>query len=151
MNCSYYVYTVLCGLDEFPYTYSCVVDEISFLTEITQSVIWWASEKVTTLFWGQMLEVPSLDCSIVIFSYFLYLGLYFHIAIYDKSTDYIYIHGGMSYHDDDIKPSNRTYALRPGFAPVWNYMETHPDDKHIVSDNTFNILLLDYQWKTVEY
>ena len=39
----------------------------------------------------------------------------------------------MSYHDDDIKPSNRTYALRPGDTPVWNYVESHPDDKHIVS------------------
>ena len=53
--------------------------------------------------------------------------------MYEESTDYVYIHGGMSYHDDDIKPSNRTYALRPGGTPVWDYMETHPADKHIVS------------------
>lgn len=61
--------------------------------------------------------------------------------MYEESTDYVYIHGGMSYHDDDIKPSNRTYALRPGGTPVWDYMETHPDDKHIVS-GYINFLIL---------
>ena len=59
-------------------------------------------------------------------------GLYFHVAIYDEETGYIYIHGGMSFYDDDIKPSNQTYAFKPGkqsVDPVWNYVEQHPDDQ----------------------
>ena len=59
--------------------------------------------------------------------------MYAHVALYDDATGLIYIHGGMSFHDEQIKPSNRTYAVTPSDEPVWNYIESHPADKDIVS------------------
>eukprot|EP00111_Clytia_hemisphaerica_P016497 TCONS_00048912-protein len=74
------------------------------------------------------IDLASHRINVIKFNDLEPVGIYLHVAIYDKETDYIYLHGGVSFYDDEIKPSNQMYAFRPGNDPTWNYIEALPDD-----------------------
>ena len=69
--------------------------------------------------------------------------MYGHVAIYDGTTNHIFLHGGMAFYLEDVRLSNRMYAFDLT-SYTWHYLENNENEQVTCSCTPLSSLLRNF-------
>lgn len=69
--------------------------------------------------------------------------MYGHVAIYDGTTNHIFLHGGMAFYLEDVRLSNRMYAFDLT-SYTWHYLENNESEQVTCSCTPLSSLLTNF-------